>query len=131
MPTDPASTGLSHIALRVSDLARARRFYAGTLGFPVLLDAAPHAVVIAAGGIAFGLLAPTEQTPAGDTFSPFRVGLDHVALACADEAELDRVAAALAEAGVESTGAKTDAASGKRYVAFKDPDRIQWEFYLD
>ncbi len=52
-----------------------------------------------------------------------------MALAGADEAELKRVAAALPQAGVENTGVKTDATLGKRYVAFKYPDRISWEFY--
>ena len=31
--------------------------------------------------------------------------------------------------GVENTGVKLDETLGKRYVAFKDPDRIAWEFY--
>jgi uncharacterized glyoxalase superfamily protein PhnB len=52
--------------------------------------------------------------------------LDHIALACDDETELERVAAALTEAGVENTGVKLDETLGKRYVAFKDPDRIAW-----
>ena len=73
---------------------------------------------------------PEEGTPEGDVFSPFRVGLDHLALACEDEAELERVAAALEKAGVENTGVKLDEMLGKKYVAFKDPDRIAWEFYM-
>jgi len=63
-------------------------------------------------------------------FNPFRVGLDHVALACTDETELQRVARALAEAGVENTGGKPDPTLGKKYIAFKDPDRIAWELYM-
>jgi len=63
-------------------------------------------------------------------FNPFRVGLDHIALACEDESELQRVASALSDAGVENTGIKTDDVLGKRYIAFKDPDRIAWEFYM-
>ncbi len=59
-----------------------------------------------------------------------RIGLDHVALACEDESELARVAAALSAAGVENTGAKLNETLGKRYVAFKDPDGIAWEFYM-
>jgi uncharacterized glyoxalase superfamily protein PhnB len=50
-------------------------------------------------------------------------------LGCTDESELKRVAEALSAAGVESTGVKLDETLGKRYVAFKDPDRIAWEFY--
>jgi glyoxylase I family protein len=53
-----------------------------------------------------------------------------VALGCDSEAELERVAAALTKAGVENTGVKVDDTLGKKYVAFKDPDRINWEFYM-
>ncbi len=45
-------------------------------------------------------------------------------------AELERVAAELSAAGVDNTGAKLDETLGKRYVAFKDPDGIAWEFYM-
>jgi glyoxylase I family protein len=120
--------GVHHVALRVSDVARARRFYTETLGFPMLLDS-PDLFLFAAGGTAFGVRGPDADTPPGDRFNPSRVGLDHVALGCADEGELNRVAEALQAAGVENTGVKLDETLGKRYVAFKDPDRIAWEFY--
>jgi catechol 2,3-dioxygenase-like lactoylglutathione lyase family enzyme len=94
----------------------------------VLLDS-PDLFLFAAGGTAFGVRGPTVDTPPGDRFNPSRVGLDHVALGCADEGELKRVADALKAAGVENTGIKLDETLGKRYVAFKDPDKIAWEFY--
>ena len=123
------TAGVHHLALRVSDFARAKRFYTETLGFPVLLEV-PNLLLFSAGATAIAIRGPEAQTPAGDQFTPFRVGLDHVALACGDEAELARVAAALADAGIESTGVKMDEVIGKRYVAFKDPDRIAWELYM-
>ena len=123
------TTGVHHVALRVTNLARSKKFYTETLGFQVLMDS-PELVLFLAGGTAFGLRAPSAQTPAGDTFSPHRVGIDHIALACEEETELERVAKALAAAGVDNTGAKTDETLGKRYVAFKDPDRIAWELYM-
>jgi catechol 2,3-dioxygenase-like lactoylglutathione lyase family enzyme len=122
------TAGVHHVALRVSDLPRAKRFYTETLGFPIVLDT-PDLLLFLAGGTVIGLRAPSPETPVPDVFTPHRVGLDHIALACTEAAELERVAAALASAGIESTGAKTDEALGKRYVAFKDPDRIAWEFY--
>lgn len=120
--------GVHHVTLRTSDIDRSRKFYAELLGLPVLMDS-PELVLFQAGNTAIAIRAPAPQTPKGDSFDPFRVGLDHVALGCADDAELERVAAALADAGVENTGVKTDETLGKRYVAFKDPDRISWEFY--
>ena len=124
-----ATPGVHHVALRVTDYDRAKRFYLGTLGFPVIMEA-PNLFLFLAGSTAFGVRGPDARTPAGDAFSPFRVGVDHIALACTDEAELARVADALAAAGVENTGVKLDETLGKRYVAFKDPDRIAWELYM-
>ena len=129
MSVNIKTTGVHHVALRVTNLPRAKQFYTETLGFPVIAEM-PGLVLFLAGGTAFGLRAPSDLTPAGDAFSPHRVGIDHIALACADETELERVAAALAKAGVENTGAKMDETLGKRYVAFKDPDRIAWELYM-
>jgi len=129
MAIKPNTPGIHHVALRVTDLERAKRFYTDTLGFDLLMEA-DNLFLFQAGGTAFGCRGPEESTPTGDRFDPFRVGLDHVALACTDEAELSRVADALTEAGVENTGVKLDETLGKRYVAFKDPDRIAWEFYM-
>ena len=94
-----------------------------------VLPAASH-LLLARVTRTIGARGPEVQTPAGDAFTPFRVGLDHIALACADESELERVTAALTDAGVDNTGIKLDPALGKRYVAFKDPDRIAWELYM-
>lgn len=123
------TTGVHHVALRCTDLERARQFYGETLGFPIVLET-DGLFLFLAGSTAFGMRGPAEGTRADDRFSPFRVGLDHVALGCEDEAELERVAAGLQRAGVENTGVKLDETLGKKYVAFKDPDRIAWEFYM-
>jgi glyoxylase I family protein len=129
MAVNPQTIGVHHIALRSADLARSRRFYAETLGFAPVLEA-PNIFLFLAGSTAVAVRGPESGTPNGDRFDPFRVGLDHVALACSDEQELERVASALASSGVENTGVKLDETLGKKYVAFKDPDRIAWEFYM-
>lgn len=129
MPIAPTTSGIHHIALRSNDLARSRRFYGDTLGFPMVLEA-PGIFLFLAGQTAVAVRGPESQTPAGDVFNPFRVGLDHLALGCGDERELQRLAAALTTAGVENTGVKVDPTLNRRYVGFKDPDRIAWEFYM-
>lgn len=121
--------GVHHVALRTADYQRAKRFYTETLGFPLLLEG-DGLFIFAAGSTAIGVRAPAEETPPGDRFDPFRVGLDHIALACEEETEIERVALTLSEAGVWNTGAKTDETLGKRYVAFRDPDGIKWELYM-
>jgi glyoxylase I family protein len=86
--------------------------------------------VALAGDTALAVRGPDARTQTGDRFDPFRVGLDHVALGCSTEAELERVAAALDSAGVPSTGLRFDQVLRRRYVAFKDPDGIALEFYM-
>lgn len=120
--------GIHHVALRSANLQCSRQFYVETLGFPLLLDT-PNLFIFAAGSTAVGVRGPDSKTPPGDVFDPSRVGLDHLALACTDESELHRVAKALSDASVTNTGVKLDETLGKSYVAFKDPDRIAWEFY--
>jgi glyoxylase I family protein len=129
MAVNLKTPGVHHVSLRSTNLERSKKFYEGVLGFPVLLSS-PEIVVLGAGSTAIGLRAPDAKTPTGDVANPFRPGLDHVALACENERELERVAAALTQAGVENTGVKLDETLGKKYVAFKDPDRIAWEFYM-
>lgn len=129
MSIELRTTGVHHISLRVTDLERSKRFYTTTLGFPVVAEF-PDLLLFSAGSVVFGLRAPDGRSPADDAFDPSRVGLDHVALVCEDEAELERVASGLEEEGIWNTGAKLDEALGKRYVAFKDPDGIKWEYYM-
>ena len=121
--------GVHHVALRVTDLARAKVFYVDRLGFPLLMEG-PGIFLFAAGGTAFGVRGPAAETDPADSFSPFRVGLDHVALGCEDEGEPRRVAAALSATGVENTGVKLDEVLQQLYVAFRDPDGIKWELYM-
>jgi len=110
------TTGVHHVSLRSTDLARSKVFYIERLGFPLLLEI-EELFLFLAGGTVIGVRGPSPNTPPDDAFDPFRVGLDHVALGCTDPLELHRVAAALTQAGVEHTGVKTDALLHKDYRA--------------
>jgi catechol 2,3-dioxygenase-like lactoylglutathione lyase family enzyme len=121
--------GIHHIALRSTDLARSKQFYAQLLGFPLILEK-ENSFIFLAGSTAIAVRGPETATPKGDVFNPFRVGLDHLALACTVEAALEPLAVALTAAGVRNTGVKLDTTLNKRYVAFKDPDGISWELFM-
>ncbi|MBX2820768.1 MAG: VOC family protein [Rhodothermaceae bacterium] len=138
MQSTPANTpaqikiktpGAHHITLRVSDYERAKSFYIDTLGFDAVMDTS-NLFIFFAGQTAIAIRGPENETQQHGNFNPYRVGLDHLAFACESEDELQRVAEALEMAGVENTGVKLDEVLGKKYVAFKDPDRIALEFYM-
>src|SRR2546425_10751147 len=118
--------GVHHVTLRVADFRRSKQFYTETLGFPIALEQ-PDLLIILAGNTAVGIRAPVGGTPKGDRFNPLRVGLDHLAIACQDEAELRRVAKALTQAGIQHTRRKKSESTGKGDVAFKKPDPNPWE----
>ncbi len=119
--------GLGHIALRVTDLPRAKRFYTDALGF-TLVGESEHACFVRTEGAFFALIAASDQTPADDRFDPFRVGLDHLALAVA-ASSLPELLQRLDAAGVRNNGIEHDDRSGADSITFYDPDGIAWEFY--
>jgi len=139
-----AVNGLHHVTIRVQDPDRARDFYEETLGFPFIEIPVDQAFVHewrgnpAEGtllatqiGSTFLILAPPlEGTPDDDRFSERRIGVDHLAFGVDDPAVLEEVTAALEGASVPTAGIETDPVLGKPYVAFRDPDNVQWEFFL-
>jgi glyoxylase I family protein len=129
MSINPKTPGIHHICLRSMDLNITRNFYQNIIGFPLAIDT-PDLLIFAAGSVFIAFKKAEPRQKDGAVFSPFEIGLDHVAIACETEEELHRFANGLADAGIENTGVKLDEALQKLYVAFKDPDRIQWEFYM-
>jgi glyoxylase I family protein len=121
--------GIHHLVLRCLDFGRTKTFYQDVLGFPVVLET-PELIGCLVGSVFVGFKLAVPAPESNTVFTPFHIGLDHVAIACESEEELQRVAEALQATGVDNTGIKVDPTLQKRYVAFKDPDRIAWEFYM-
>ena len=122
------TNGLSHMALRVTDLERAASFYRDVLGFQPVLEG-DGLVLLNARGTLIGLRGGASETRSGDRFDPFRVGLDHAALAVEDRSMLDAMRRHLDEAGVPNNGVQRDEATGAEQVTFYDADGIAWELY--
>ncbi len=120
--------GLHHLTIRTTDLARAKRFYVDTMGFEVVRER-DGALILNAYGTSFGVLGAAPQTSTQDRFDPFRVGLDHLALAVDNAESLDELKQQLDAAGVRNNGVQDDTRTGARYIAFYDPDGIAWELY--
>ena len=62
-------------------------------------------------------------------FNEFRIGLDHLSFTAPSEVALQSLAERLQASGVETQGVETYH-TGNKYVAFRDPDNIQLEYWL-
>ena len=122
------STGLAHIGLRVTNLARARQFYVDTLGFEPLLEL-PDLLLCHAYGSIIAFRGNVTQTHVDDHFDPYRVGLDHVALGVASADVLEATKQQLDLAGVPNHGVEHETMLPVSYISFYDPDGIAWELY--
>lgn len=123
------TSGLHHLALRVSNYERSKHFYLNTLGFKQIVEK-PELCIFLVGNMPIAIRGPENKTAEDDRFDPFRVGLDHLAIACENKEDLENIAGALNREKIENTGIKHDVLLDKDYIAFKDPDRISWEYYM-
>lgn len=122
--------GVSHIQLTVTDMARARAFWAPLLELfemQVLLDGETYYYCIGSRtGIA---ISPVEPQHEGDRFDQRRVGLHHLCLRARQREDVDAV-----HEFVERLGAtivhpprEDGFAPGYYSVLFEDPDGIRIE----
>ena len=125
----PMKSYIHHICLRSMDFAVTKKFYGDTLGWKLVMDT-PGLIIYLTGSVFVAFKKADPRDKEHSTFSPFEVGLDHIAITCETKEELHEFTKKVTDAGVENTGVKMDATLNKLYVAFKDPDRIAWEFYM-
>ena len=121
-------SGFSHVAIRVTDLERARRFYSEVIGFPVVLELEGVMLVQVGSGL-MGIRADAEGAKPGDRFDPHRVGLDHVSFAVDSVEQLDRMKRDLDAAGVPNDGVHDEPDLNAKGLVFYDPDGIAFELY--
>jgi catechol 2,3-dioxygenase len=98
-PGMPTGTTLGHVHLQVSDLAAAEAFYAGSLGFDVMVRGYPGALFVAAGGYHHHLGLNTWASAGGPPADPGARGLRDFAIRFPSAEERDRVTRQVAEAG--------------------------------
>jgi len=126
MPEFPTIT---HVALTVTDLGRSVPWYEALFGSKPVLDedTGPFRhVVWLVGGTLVGLHQFPDQT-AGGPFDERRVGLDHLAFACANRKDLQDWEVRLNQLGI-ANGGVVDASYGSG-LSFRDPDNIALEFF--
>jgi len=120
------TSGLNHIIMTIKDVKISQVFYGDLLGFEIK-DIA-DGFYFMTGGVAIFFFSPRRPIPE-DRFNEFRIGLDHLAFTAPGEAALYSLAERLQAAGVETKGVETYH-TGNKYVAFRDPDNIQLEYWL-
>jgi len=125
----PMKSYIHHIGLRSMDFDVTKDFYQNKLGWKLVMDK-PELIIFLTGSVFIAFKKSDPRDRQFTKFSPFEVGLDHIAITCETEEELHQFTKRITDAGVENTGVKLDKALNKLYVAFKDPDRIAWEFYM-
>lgn len=118
--------GLNHIIMTIKDVKTSREFYGDLLGFETKNIA--DGFFIMTGGVAIFFFSPRRPIP-DDRFNEFRIGLDHLAFTAPNESALHSLAGKLQAAGVDTKGVETYH-TGNKYVAFRDPDNIQLEYWL-
>lgn len=126
----PQHQGFGHVALAVSDLERSAEFYNRVMGAHTAIrgedDSGPY-IACVGDGFMVGLR-KHRQTPAGDSFDPTRVGLDHLGIHVESKAELEKWQAHLDENGVENS--RILESPHGLHLNGKDPDRIALEFFV-
>jgi catechol 2,3-dioxygenase-like lactoylglutathione lyase family enzyme len=132
----PRWQGAHHIALTTADLDATARFYHGLLGMPLLGGSGANSFhgrhySFDAGGFHVGFFEqPTHEAPGATAgwsraFGFVHGAFQHLALAVADEADLEALRARLAAAGVEVTEWLHQGAM--RQFLFADNNGILWE----
>jgi glyoxylase I family protein len=133
------TTGIHHVRLTVTDLARSRAFYAEVLGFQVAAESpgSPDdpavredpaqlygGVVFQTNGLLFGL---RPVAPGDDRFVSERVGLDHLSFTVASRDALVDARDKLEERGVPHGEVIDLPPFGIAILSFSDPDGVHLE----
>jgi catechol-2,3-dioxygenase len=122
---------LNHVAVTVRDLDVSGPWYRSLIGADPVLDEHTdagfrHLVWALDGGTLFGI----HQHDRGaneETFSEYRVGLDHVSFGCTNRGALEMWVSRLNELGI-AHGDIVDESYGSG-LSFRDPDGIALEFF--
>ena len=124
-------TGVAHMSLTVSDLARSKEWYAQVLGWQPVLDGDGEGVTFSVGQLPGGILVGLREydAPGSEGFDPRRIGLDHLAFRAVSEAELTEWEQHFASLGV--TFSQSEKTPLGHALNFKDPDGIALEVFVD
>lgn len=135
-----SSSGVDHLRLTVTDIARSKAFYDRVFGWPVVIDASDRVeepgvraspeefyggtVYRTPAGMLLGL---RPVAPAGQRFDSEHAGLDHLSLTVGTRADLVAARDELDAAGIEHGEVWDLPDTGLAILSFSDPDGIHLE----
>jgi catechol 2,3-dioxygenase-like lactoylglutathione lyase family enzyme len=121
--------GIHHVVLTVSDPTRSAAFYEKILGVKAF-PGDQKVKCISCASFLLCLQSPPNQPLPNDRFDENRLGLDHIGFSVGSHQQLVDLFVVLQELGVATAGIEFDPDGEGEYVAFRDPDNIQVEFYV-
>ena len=108
--------GLRHLALRVADPQRSKRFYCDHFSMQVVWEPDPDNVYLSSGPDNLALHRDPQPTAGA---------LDHLGFVVAQRADVDELAERLQAAGVRIAAAPRDHRDGSRSFYCLDPDGLR------
>jgi catechol 2,3-dioxygenase len=124
-----ARVRIGHVHLKVADLQRALRFYAGVLGMEVMQRYGDGAVFLSAGGYHHHIALNTWESLGGSPPAEGATGLYHTAIVYPTRAALATALRRVLEAKIPLQGAADHGVSESIYL--NDPDENGVELYCD
>jgi catechol-2,3-dioxygenase len=119
-------TGLSHVQLLVSDVGASAKWYSAVLGLlPFADDPVIGYVALRHRAGKFVVVLTKAPAPRDLSDGPAHDGLDHLALAVPDGAQLEAWAEHLAQVGIDHAGVVLE--GGHPSLQLRDPDGIAIE----
>jgi len=124
---DPGILGISHLGITVRDIPAAQRFWTSVMGFVTLFDGDELCMIFEQSSkLAIGLT--NQQGRAAGSFDECSVGLDHLALAVADVATLQRWERRLADLDVPHSAIESSDAG--HHLNLRAPDNFPIELFV-
>lgn len=123
----PRIAGLNHVALTVSDLDRAQKFWTEVLALPLLMRTESFCALTTGSDRLQALFLTTHEGTREGPFSEFTVGLDHVSLAVDSAEALAGWRRHLEEHGVAHSCQRSE---WGHHINLRDPDNIAVELFL-
>jgi catechol 2,3-dioxygenase-like lactoylglutathione lyase family enzyme len=123
----PGILGISHLGITVRDIPAAQRFWTSVMGFVTLFDGDELCMIFEPSSkLAIGI--SNQQGQVAGSFDERSVGLDHLALAVADIATLQRWERRLAELDVPHSA--ITASDAGHHLNLRAPDNFPIELFV-